>query len=128
MRYEQAVFSLVSIYFRSPLGMHNQTVYSFRLSTQRYTQFWIFRKGSENSFFTFLMLYSINWPNFIVWSSKLTLSSVSTRFSRWWKSHDRKLNILRRSRAFRVFMFLDPQPLDPRPQILLVFNIYCLFD
>ena len=44
---------------------------------QRYDQFWLFRKGSSNSFFTtfcvwffkkmFLMLYCTNWPNFIAW-------------------------------------------------------------
>ena len=43
---------------------------------QRYAQFWLFRNGSKNSFSTifvysfsrkmFLMLYSINWPNFLV--------------------------------------------------------------
>ena len=44
---------------------------------QRYAKVWFLRKGSENSFSTifcvwflrnmFLMLYSTNWPNFIVW-------------------------------------------------------------
>ena len=44
---------------------------------QRHAQFWFFRKGSGNSFSTtsclwsFIkkvsVLYSINWPNFIIW-------------------------------------------------------------
>ena len=40
---------------------------------QRYAQFWFLRKGSGNRFFTkfsrkiLLVLYSINWPNFMVW-------------------------------------------------------------
>ena len=44
---------------------------------QRYNQFGLFRKGSENSFSQhfvhdffskiFLMLYSINWPNCMAW-------------------------------------------------------------
>ena len=48
---------------------------------QRYTRFWIFRKGSRTGFFTtfcvwfprinFLILYPINWLNFIVWLSLL---------------------------------------------------------
>ena len=49
-----------------------QTVQHFRLLIQRYAQFWVFRKGSGNSFSTtfpwkiFVMLHSINWPNLIV--------------------------------------------------------------
>ena len=48
-----------------------------RLLIGRYAQFWVFRKGSGNSsprhFLNdfsrnmFFILYSINWPNFIVW-------------------------------------------------------------
>ena len=50
---------------------------NFRLFIQRHAQFWFFRKGlgivSPPHFLynfsrkMFLILYSINWPNFIVW-------------------------------------------------------------
>ena len=49
----------------------------FRLLVQSYAQFWLFKKVSENNFFTtfsiwflkknIFLLYSINWPNFIFW-------------------------------------------------------------
>ena len=74
----------------------------------------------------FLMLHSINWPNFIIWLHLLleilgnicivivcwegcdvmkfewALSFLSSRFATWWKSHDKNLNILRGKRAFQV--------------------------
>ena len=74
----------------------------------------------------FLMLYSTNWPNFIVWLSllleilgsmciaincepgcgvikfEITLSFKSSRFSKRPKSQDKNLNILRMKRAFDV--------------------------
>ena len=81
----QEVYSLVSRYFDIPQisKQWKQTSYKFRLLIERYIQFWFFRKGSGNSFFTtfcvwfskktmFLMLYSINWPNFIAWLPSLT--------------------------------------------------------
>ena len=77
------ICSLVSKYFDSPqLAIQwKQTVQNFRLLILRYAQFEFFRKGSGTSFSTtfcvyfsrkmFLMLHSINWPNFIVWLSLL---------------------------------------------------------
>ena len=67
-----------NIFDSSQLGMQEiQTEWNFILSIQRYTQFWFFREGCENSFSItfcvwffrkiFLRLYSINWPNFIAW-------------------------------------------------------------
>ena len=74
----------------------------------------------------FLTLYSINWPNFIVWSPlllrywKLCFAIIcfpgcdiiifkvsliyfsSSRFSTWQKSQDKNWNILRTNRAFKT--------------------------
>ena len=73
----------------------------------------------------FLMLYSINWPNFIDWlpllfeilgnmyitivcspgcdvmDFEINLSNRAV-FSKWSKSHDKNLNIVRTERAFKV--------------------------
>ena len=78
MRKKQVVYNLVSISFDSlQLGMQlKETVLNFRLLIRRYSQSWFFRKESgKSSSSTFciwffkknvFMLYSINWPNFIV--------------------------------------------------------------
>ena len=54
-----------------------QTVYSFRLLVQKYAWFWFLEKSlgivsppdfmNDFSRKKFLILYSVNWPNFIVW-------------------------------------------------------------
>ena len=73
------VCSFVLIYFDSHqlCIQWKQTVFNFRLLIERYAQFWFFRKGWEKSFSTtfyvwffknnvsHLILYSINWQNFI---------------------------------------------------------------
>ena len=67
--------TVVSIYFVSPQLGHAIKA-NFRVSIQRYAQFWFFRKGLglappphfvfNYSRKLFLMLYSINWANFSV--------------------------------------------------------------
>ena len=69
-----------SIRFGSPRLGHTKklTVYNIRLFIQRYAKVWFFTKGSWTSFSTafcvwfflrktFVLLYSCNWPNLIVW-------------------------------------------------------------
>ena len=109
---------------------------------QRYAQFDYLDEGQgivspphfvyDFSIKTFLILYSTNWTNFIVWLSllletsvclvvftclyfivwlslllvcwrhKLTLSFESSRFYTWPKCQDKNLNILRTKKAFKV--------------------------
>ena len=87
---------------------------------QRYAQFWFLEKGLGIFLYHilcmifFLMLCSINWPNFIVWLSLLLqiLGNMCiaivcfpscNRFSTWPKSQDKNLNILRtKKRDFKV--------------------------
>ena len=103
---------------------------------ERYAKFWIFRKVSGNSFPTtfcvwflkkkFLMLYSINWPNVIVWmpllheilgnmciaiacfasfdviNFQINLTFLIKPFFNMTKMSRPKLNILRIKRAFKV--------------------------
>ena len=73
------VCRLISIYFDSPQLGHTIKINCIKVKklTQRCAQFRFFRKGSGYSFSTtfcawffkkmFFMLYSTNWPNFIVW-------------------------------------------------------------
>ena len=77
MRLKQVVCSLVLRYFGSPLAYNKNKLYkNLRLLIQRHAQFWAFRKGlgivspphfvDDFSRKMLFMLYSINWPNFIV--------------------------------------------------------------
>ena len=75
LRSKQVVNNLVLIYFVRPRPQQKQTLYYFKLMIRRYVQFWFLIKGSGTSFSTtsfynfprkiFLILYSINWSNFI---------------------------------------------------------------
>ena len=125
--------SLVSIHFDIlQLGIQQKrTLQNLRLLIQRYAQFWLFRKGSENSFsstfYTWFwreihfLLYSVNWSNLIVWLPLLReilgnmyirllrhkvwhWSSLSTQaiFFIRQKIQDKNLNILRMKIAFKV--------------------------
>ena len=64
--------SLVSVYFDSPqLGLqYKQTAWNLRLFIQRYASLEVVSPSHFVYDFSrkmVLMLYSINWPNFIVW-------------------------------------------------------------
>ena len=72
---KQVVSTLFSIYLDSPQHRNTKetSCVNFRLLIQRFDQF-SFLKGSGTGHFvyiffrkTFFLLYSINWPDFIVW-------------------------------------------------------------
>ena len=72
---KQVVSTLFSIYLDSPQHRNTKetSCVNFKLLIQRFDQF-SFLKGSGTGHFvyiffrkTFFLLYSINWPDFIVW-------------------------------------------------------------
>ena len=76
----KVLFVLKIFKFLSRICSHveeKQTAWNFRLLNQRYAQFWFLERGmiivSPSQFVNdflgkmFLILYSLNWPSFIVW-------------------------------------------------------------